>query len=136
MENTPLTTEILRVDVPEQFIALFGLREENIPLFKEELGIEIFAHGGEISLTGEAAKVALARLTFEKLLEIIRRGDPVDRTRIRYAIELAGEGKADRIGEIMRDVISLVLKQENMNQTKAAKRLGISRSSIWRKLQE
>jgi DNA-binding NtrC family response regulator len=38
--------------------------------------------------------------------------------------------------EIMRDVISLVLKQENMNQTKAAKRLGISRSSIWRKLQE
>ena len=65
MENTPLTTEILRVDVPEQFIALFGLREENIPLFKEELGIEIFAHGGEISLTGEAANVALARLTFE-----------------------------------------------------------------------
>ncbi|NLF28054.1 MAG: sigma-54-dependent Fis family transcriptional regulator, partial [Clostridiales bacterium] len=38
--------------------------------------------------------------------------------------------------EIMRDVISLVLKQEDMNQTKAAKRLGISRSSIWRKLQE
>ncbi len=107
MENTPLTTEILRVDVPEQFIALFGLREENIPLFKEELGIEIFAHGGEISLTGEAPKVALARLTFEKLLEIIRRGDPVDRTRIRYAIELAGEGKADRIGEIMRDVIAI-----------------------------
>jgi len=107
MENTPLTTEILRVDVPEQFIALFRLREENIPLFKEELGIEIFAHGGEISLTGEAPKVALARLTFEKLLEIIRRGDPVDRTRIRYAIELAGEGKADRIGEIMRDVIAI-----------------------------
>lgn len=37
---------------------------------------------------------------------------------------------------IMKDIISLVLKEENMNQTKAAKRLGISRSTLWKRLQE
>lgn len=36
--------------------------------------------------------------------------------------------------DIERRIIHLVLKEENMNQTKAAARLGISRSTLWRKL--
>ncbi len=103
-------TEHMSVESPEQFIGMFGLREENIPLFKEELGVEIFARGGEITLTGDPDKVALARLTLEKLNEIVLRGESVDRTRIRYAIELAAEGNADRIGEIMRDVIAITYR--------------------------
>ena len=110
MEGTFFTTERMNVDSSEQFIGLFGIREENIPLFKEELGVEIFAHGGEVTLTGDPEKVTLAKLTLEKLREIILRGESVDRTRIRYAIELASEGKADRIGEIMRDVIAITYR--------------------------
>ena len=110
MSEMLLTTEHMNVDNSEQFIGLFGIREENIPLFKEELGVEIFAHAGDVSLTGEPEKVTLARLTLEKLREIILRGETVDRTRIRYAIELASEGKADRIGEIMRDVIAITYR--------------------------
>ena len=72
--------------------------------------MEILTHGGEITLTGEPEKVDLARLTLEKLSEILRRGETVDRTRIRYAIGLAAEGKADRIGEIMRDVIAITYR--------------------------
>ena len=110
-ENIGMTqTEHISVDSPEQFIGLFGIRDENIPLFREELGVEIFTHGGEITLTGDPEKVSLAKLTLEKLNEIILRGENVDRTRIRYAIELAAEGKADRIGEIMRDVIAITYR--------------------------
>ncbi|MGN0745887.1 MAG: helix-turn-helix domain-containing protein, partial [Aristaeellaceae bacterium] len=36
--------------------------------------------------------------------------------------------------KIERDVILEVLKQENMNQSNAARRLEISRSTLWRKL--
>jgi transcriptional regulator with PAS, ATPase and Fis domain len=36
--------------------------------------------------------------------------------------------------EIEREVILKVLKEENMNQTKAAKRLGINRTTLWRKI--
>ena len=110
MEGTHVTTQHMSVDSSEQFIGLFGIREENIPLFKEELGVDIFAHGGEVTLTGDPEKVQLAQLTLEKLREIILRGETVDRTRIRYAIELASEGKADRIGEIMRDVIAITYR--------------------------
>ncbi|MBR6890162.1 MAG: PhoH family protein [Clostridia bacterium] len=100
----------MRVESPEQFIGMFGIREENIPLFREELGVDIFAPGGDVTISGDPDKVALARLTLEKLSEIALRGEPVDRTRIRYAIGLAEEGKADRIAEIMRDVIAITYR--------------------------
>ncbi len=111
MEFGPeILSEKMYVDEPERFIALFGLNDENIDLIRRELNVQIFAHGNEITLTGEEEKVRLARLTLDKLLEIIARGDPIDRSRIRYAIDLASEGNADRIGEIMRDVIAITYK--------------------------
>lgn len=38
--------------------------------------------------------------------------------------------------EIEKEVIKLVLKEENNNQSKAAERLGINRATLWRKLKE
>lgn len=38
--------------------------------------------------------------------------------------------------EIERDVIQAVLERENMNLTAAAKRLGINRSTLWRKIKQ
>ena len=103
----PMITERMSIESADQFIGLFGLHEENIGLFREELGVEILAGSGEITMTGTREKVELAKLTLEKMSEIIRRGENVDRTRIRYAIGLAADGNADRIGEIMRDVIAI-----------------------------
>ncbi|MFB9276903.1 PrpR N-terminal domain-containing protein [Cohnella cellulosilytica] len=36
--------------------------------------------------------------------------------------------------EIEREIVALVLQEEGMNQSKAAKRLGINRTTLWRKL--
>lgn len=38
------------------------------------------------------------------------------------------------LDEIEKDIISFVLEEENMNQTQASKRLGINRTTLWRKL--
>jgi transcriptional regulator with PAS, ATPase and Fis domain len=38
------------------------------------------------------------------------------------------------LDEINKDIINLVLTEENFNQSKAADRLGISRSTLWRKI--
>ena len=38
--------------------------------------------------------------------------------------------------DIEKDIILDVLKQENMNQSSAAKRLGISRSTLWRLIKD
>lgn len=40
------------------------------------------------------------------------------------------------LAQIERDIIQIVLEQEGMNQSMAAKRLDINRSTLWRKLKE
>jgi phosphate starvation-inducible protein PhoH len=54
LEVTLTKTEHMNIDNSEQFIGLFGIREENIPLFKDELGVEIFAHGDDVTQIGRA----------------------------------------------------------------------------------
>ena len=38
------------------------------------------------------------------------------------------------LDQITKDIINIVMKEENYNQSKTAKRLGISRSTLWRKI--
>ena len=98
------------VDGVDQLMALFGVRDENVETIRRELNVEIFAHGNEITLSGDEEKVRQARAVLERLLGIVARGESIDKTRIRYAVELAGEGNADRIDEIMRDVIAITYR--------------------------
>jgi phosphate starvation-inducible PhoH-like protein len=102
--------ELLVVDSTDHFMALFGVRDENVDLIRRELGVEIFAHGNEIAITGAPDKAKLAKLVMQKLVGVLSHGEPIDKSRIRYAIELASEGNADRIEEIMRDVIAITYK--------------------------
>ena len=98
------------VDGVDQLMALFGVRDENVETIRRELNVEIFAHGNEITLSGEEEKVRQARAVLERLLGIVARGESIDKTRIRYAVELAGEGNADRIEEIMQGVIAITYR--------------------------
>ncbi len=100
----------MQVDSADHFISLFGLHDENVDILRRELGVEIFAHGGEITISGEREKAELCKVVLKKLLEIVQRGEAVDQTRLRYAIDLASEGNADRIGEIMQGVIAITNK--------------------------
>ena len=63
--------------------------------------------GAELTITGEEQDTQLAAAVIEKLVDMIHRHDLVDRTRIRYAIALAREGKVDMIDEILRSVVAI-----------------------------
>ena len=102
--------ETMVVENVDQLMALFGVRDENVELIRRELSVEIFAHGNEITVHGEPDKVDLALTVLKKLLSVIAHGEAIDRTRIRYAIELAAEGNADRIEEIMNGVIAITYR--------------------------
>ena len=103
-------TETLRVDSMDQFIQLFGVKDENVELIRRELDVDIRAQGDEIHISGDSEKARVAHQVLTRLLSIIAQGEAIDKTRIRYAIELAAEGNADRIDEIMRDVIAITYK--------------------------
>lgn len=97
----------LTLDSMDAYMSLFGLNDQNVALVEQECGVTVSLRGSELFLTGEAEDAGLAESVILKLLEMIRRGDLVDRTRIRYAIALAREGNVDRIDEILRSVVAI-----------------------------
>ena len=66
--------------------------------------------GDELCISGEEEAVDLAVMVTGKLLDMISRKEPVDRSRIRYAVELAREGNVEEIEEIMQDTIAVTYR--------------------------
>ena len=110
METTTTYRTTMNIDSPDQFINLFGLRDENVELIKKELDVQLYTIGNQITIEGDEEKAELCKTVLTRLGQIIARGESVDRSRIRYAIELASEGNADRIDEIMQGVIAITYR--------------------------
>lgn len=100
----------IEVDSMEQLIALFGAFDENAKAIEKETGTSIISRNTHIAISGRKQDAELAKVVVDKLLGMIRRRDKIDLSKIRYAIELAREGNADAIEEIMADVIAITNK--------------------------
>ena len=97
----------LTEETMDAWMSLFGLNDTNIALLERELGVRISMRGNELAVTGEDLETEMTVLVIEKLLGMIRSGEQVDTMRIRYAISLAREGKADSIDELLRTVVAV-----------------------------
>lgn len=86
---------------------LLGVFDENINVIASELNVVISVENNNIKITGEEASVLIAETVINKLMDIIKAGEPIDKSRIVYCIELAREGKADNIEKIMSGVIAI-----------------------------
>ena len=102
--------QTLSVDSMDQYIQLFGVGDENVRILEDETGAAIALRGDELSLSGEEEAVDLAAMVIGKLLGMIARKEPIDRSRIRYAVELAREGNVEEIEEIMQDTIAVTYR--------------------------
>lgn len=101
---------VIPLEDVNELLGLFGVFDENIGVLEEETGAHIRAQTDGICITGDAQSVPIAKIVIEKMLEMQRRGDKINRSRIRYAVDLAKEGNADMIEKIMGDVIAITNK--------------------------
>ena len=97
----------MAVDSVEEISRLFGSFDENLQVVMEQTGAQIMAREGEIHIAGDEGSVHLAETVLDKLLGMVKRREPIDKSRIRYAVELAREGNADMIDSIMQDVVAI-----------------------------
>ncbi len=97
----------LPVEDSELAVTLFGMNDQNAALLEQECGVSLAMRGSELTLSGTAEDVELAQTVIVKLTEALRRGEMIDRTRIRYVIALAREGKADLIDEGLQRVVAI-----------------------------
>lgn len=100
----------IAVESMDEVLRLFGVFDENLSIIQQETGANIKTDGGSISITGEAEAAALAHEVVDRLLTILRRGENIDRSRIRYAVDLAKEGNGELILELLDDVVAFTNK--------------------------
>ena len=105
-----LCTAESAVESMDEMIKLFGVFDENLKVISAETGARIIAAGDCIRIEGSAEAAELAKTVVDKLLITVRRGENVDRSRIRYAVDLAKEGNADLITELESDVVAFTAK--------------------------
>ena len=97
----------IELESMDDSIGLFGVFDENLAVFEEEIGVRIRIHSDGIAIEGDEEQVELCKTVLEKLLDMQRKGEPINRGRIRYAIDIAKDGNAELIKEIMGDVVAL-----------------------------
>ena len=86
-------TERVMLSIPlenvDELLGLFGVFDENIGVLEEETGAHIRADSEGVRITGEPEGAEIAKLVIVKMLEMQRRGEKINRSRIRYAVDLA-----------------------------------------------
>ena len=108
--DEPTVTEFTEIESMDEIIKLFGVFDENLKIIEAETGTNIAADSEKINISGKQSAVDIVRNVVEKLLSLIKRGENIDRGRIRYAIDLAREGNSELILELADDVIAFTSK--------------------------
>ncbi|MDR1619201.1 MAG: PhoH family protein [Clostridiales bacterium] len=100
----------LPIQSMDEQMRLFGVFDENLNILEAETGAKISSANDAVRMDGDEESVALCAAVLEKLLLMQRRGEAINRSLIRYAVDLAKEGNADLIEQIIGDVVAITSK--------------------------
>lgn len=117
------TKEVFIETGGEALPQLFGKFDENIRVIETETGSRIQVQDNRLCVQGNDTSAELAARVVSRLLGLLEKGEKIDKTRIRYAIELAAEGRDELIEEIMSDVVAITyrgkqIKSKTIGQSK------------------
>ncbi len=99
--------EKIELESMEDTAGLFGVLDENLIVFMEETSTKIRVESDGIYIEGDRENTEQCKLVLSELLNMQHRGEPIDRGRIHYAIDLAKEGNSALISRIMGDTVAL-----------------------------
>lgn len=68
-------------------IAVFGAEDRNLRFIEDHSDIRILARGNEITISGQPQEVAVISKLFEKLLDLVHKGDAVNVQTIGFLLE-------------------------------------------------
>ena len=103
--------EHLDIENAQYITELFGIEDGNIKIIEEELGVTVALRDDKISVdSDDDEKAQIALNVIKRLINLLHKNEKIDKRRIRYAVELAKEGKDELIEEIMSDVVAITYK--------------------------
>ena len=103
--------ENLDIENSQHITELFGVEDSNIKIIEEELGVTVTLRDDKLSVeSDDDEKTEVALNVIKRLINLLHKKEKIDKRRIRYAVELAKEGKDELIEEIMSDVVAITYK--------------------------
>ena len=97
----------LTLENMESYLSLFGMNDRNMAVLEQELNVAAFLRDQELMIQGAAEDREMAEQIILRLIALLRRGEMIDASRIRYAVALAKEGRLDQMEEILGDVVAI-----------------------------
>ena len=104
-----LTTQV-KFNDSHTLAELLGIFDENLEVIMRETKATVYVDENALKISGEKEDVLLAEKVVTKLLDIIRAGEKIDKSRIVYCVDLARSGKADDIEKVVSGVIAVSSK--------------------------
>lgn len=83
--------------------ALFGNLDENLKAVEEHCKVQIVQREGELLITGEQEELALAIIN--EFIEVLEKGEALDRQKLTYIISLADNGESYAKSKMDRDIL-------------------------------
>lgn len=100
------------IEVPQEvdLSALFGSFDENVKLLEKALSVSIAQRDNALKLAGEEDNVDKAQEVINLLMQIISRGEAVDRQKVLYAITMVQENGGIDLKMMGDDCIAVSVK--------------------------
>jgi phosphate starvation-inducible PhoH-like protein len=80
---------------------LFGNLDENIKLIEEKYGVNVVSRDGDLVILGNEESINLASKVLEKMIDMIKLGEKLDKQKVMYTMNLFNQGEGDRIDELV-----------------------------------
>ena len=110
-EDLMLSDAVKKIEVNPKIIKeLFGGLDENVNAIEELTGALVLQKEDSIQLTGSSESVESAFRVIENLIEMIEKGEFVDRGRVNYVYHLLEGDGSQNMNKILSDVIFVNFK--------------------------
>lgn len=104
--------KIYKLRNTEEARALLGKHDENLKLIEQELKVEIFLKGENLTVEGREDMVTVAEKLFNELLEVIRSGQPLRHHDISYSLKAIRDNHVENLHAIYLDRIEVSSKRQ------------------------
>lgn len=104
MEKIKKIAEIGSIELLQRVL---GVLDENMNVLSAELSVDFSINGTAIEFSGDEPNVDVAVKVTEKLADIAKVGENIDKSKLIYCIELVKDGATDDIAGIMSGVIAI-----------------------------
>lgn len=109
----------------EVLYKLFGNLDENLIRIESEFKVKITSREGEILVIGEEAIVEVVEILLLKLIQLIKKGEHLDRQKLEYTIMMVKEGQGDKLAALTDSIICVtsrgkMVKPKTLGQQKYA----------------